>query len=954
MSPAFGNRSPMGQLQTTLGERYRVLRSLGGGRMTETFRATDGAKNRDVIVKVLVRSLAEHIDPTRFTAEMARAAAITHPNCAPVVDCACSDEVIGVVQPAIQGESLRSRLVWGPLSVGETIAVLRDVARALDAVHAAGIVHADVKPENIFCTGDAVIVTDIGIASAVMHASALPTSTLTRTGIDVGSPTYFAPEQANGDNIDARADWYAVGVMAFEMLTGLPPFQSPTDAGMLVEHATVMPPDIVHRRTGLPASLSALVMQWLSKDPSRRPADLDLIERALDAAVQGPYVGPVAVWQPPVTAELRNVRTPPPMAVITPPKPARTRMRFVDAVVSSLNQSSTPNRTAANGASGKRAPRRTDAAPAPTRSPRERQLAIIATLATVLVVAASTFGMVQLFRFDGDAPEPPPAAAPKMFQLSASKVPAVAVRPIWIVALPEPDARWQALLTAARTTVRAQLPGAALVPLAQSDTALADTTAMRALAFARSAIAVSVVRTTQNQRSDLNVLVMTDSATTSCRYQQPVNPAVDTTAQLIELQQRWLGMLAYRHNVVLQQRLPGTPGAPELTHLCRFVRYDALMLLASARADSLRPALQRVAELDRALALDSTLAEARAERTRLVALAGNTAAATAVAGIHQERARADVSLLQQIERDPAGAFTMAKRAAATGEASTSVWALAALAAGHPREVLEALDVLGTRIDTVAGALMGPDMKTALRADAQYMMGHDSLALATVLPALNLNASMLSSVALPAAAALGDTMRWNGLLRGARVTSADERLSALLLAGDIASANGRDSVAQRWYRQALAEGEPLVARASARVQLQVGIARRRTHNFAGADSLLAPLESQSDSTVARQARLTRALLAVERHDENAIVAAERWMREDVDQRRRWDAALNLARLYVLNGNLPAAAQFVRTALEFGMPRLHRTATARIGDLRAEPELKSLLSTAEGRALIIPAN
>jgi hypothetical protein len=168
--------------------------------------------------------------------------------------------------------------------------------------------------------------------------------------------------------------------------------------------------------------------------------------------------------------------------------------------------------------------------------------------------------------------------------------------------------------------------------------------------------------------------------------------------------------------------------------------------------------------------------------------------------------------------------------------------------------------------------------------------------------------------------------------------------------------GKDAVAQRWYQRAASESEPLLRTGTPlpSVIMTVAMARRRARNFIGADELLAPLESHRDPDVARAARLARALVAVEQRDENAIATAERWMRDDVERNKHWDSALALARLHALRGNATTAVQFLRTALSLGMPRLQRTSTGRVGDLRAEPDLKSLLAVPDGRALLLPTD
>src|SRR3954468_15177243 len=197
--------------------------------MSRVFVARDEALGRDVVVKVLAPELAEGLSVERFTREVRLAARLQHPNIVPVLSAGTVDALPYYTMPYIDGPSLRVRLADGPLSVSETISILRDVARALMAAHAAGVVHRDIKPENVLLTGGAAVVADFGIAKALTSArGAAGGSTfaaLTQAGMSLGTPAYMAPEQAAGDEgVDHRADLYAWGLVAWEMLAGRHPF----------------------------------------------------------------------------------------------------------------------------------------------------------------------------------------------------------------------------------------------------------------------------------------------------------------------------------------------------------------------------------------------------------------------------------------------------------------------------------------------------------------------------------------------------------------------------------------------------------------------------------------------------------------------------------------------------------------------------------------------------------
>jgi serine/threonine protein kinase len=219
------------RLQAALGAAYTLERELGGGGMSRVFVAEDTRLGRRVVVKVLAPDLAAGLSPERFEREIRLAARLQHPNVVPVLAARERDGLAYYTMPYVEGESLRARLARdGRLSVEAAVAILRDVVRALEYAHAHGVVHRDVKPDNILLAGSAAAVADFGIAKALHAARTAGAAdpapeTLTRVGTSLGTPAYMAPEQAAGDpDVDARADVYAWGVVAYELLAGAPPF----------------------------------------------------------------------------------------------------------------------------------------------------------------------------------------------------------------------------------------------------------------------------------------------------------------------------------------------------------------------------------------------------------------------------------------------------------------------------------------------------------------------------------------------------------------------------------------------------------------------------------------------------------------------------------------------------------------------------------------------------------
>jgi dienelactone hydrolase len=259
------------QLQAALGPAYTLGRELGGGGMSRVFLADDTRLGRTVVVKVLAPELAAGINAERFEREIRVAASLQQANIVPLLSAGESDGLPFFIMPFVDGQSLRMRLASGPpLTPAECLSILRDVTRALSYAHAHGVVHRDIKPDNVLLSHGAAEVTDFGIAKAIHAARVMPgADTLTQLGTSVGTPAYMSPEQAAGDpNLDHRADLYAVGVLGYEMIVGHPPFEG-TPQAIMAAHLSTAPPTIA-RREDVPPSLVRIIMKCLSKDPAGR------------------------------------------------------------------------------------------------------------------------------------------------------------------------------------------------------------------------------------------------------------------------------------------------------------------------------------------------------------------------------------------------------------------------------------------------------------------------------------------------------------------------------------------------------------------------------------------------------------------------------------------------------------------------------------------------------------
>jgi eukaryotic-like serine/threonine-protein kinase len=273
--------------------QYRILREIGAGGMATVYLAYDVRHERDVAIKVLKRDLAAIIGADRFIAEIRTTAHLRHPHILPLFDSGAADGLPFYVMPFVDGESLRSRLRQGPLPIAEAVKILREIADALAHAHASGIIHRDIKPDNVLLSGRHVFLADFGVARAVA-AHLADDQTVTGTSVMVGTPTYMAPEQVTASAIDHRCDIYAFGVMAYELLTGAPPFQG-TRQEIVTAHLTGSPVPLTTLRPETPAPLASAVMRCLQKRPEQRWQRLDDMFPVLDgAAVDGLAASPQA------------------------------------------------------------------------------------------------------------------------------------------------------------------------------------------------------------------------------------------------------------------------------------------------------------------------------------------------------------------------------------------------------------------------------------------------------------------------------------------------------------------------------------------------------------------------------------------------------------------------------------------------------------------------------------
>ena len=258
------------RLTTALAGRYRIERELGRGGMATVYLAEDLRHHRRVAIKVLDPEVAAAIGSERFLREIETVAQLTHPHILPLHDSGEADRLLYYVMPYVEGESLRQRLSREKqLPVDEAVRIAREVADALDHAHRAGIVHRDVKPENVLLEAGHAVVADFGIARAVAAGS----GSRTTSGVTLGTPMYMSPEQGAGSrDLDGRSDLYSLGCVVYEMLAGQPPFMGPTAVSLAHQHLNVAPRPVTELRPAVPAGMARAIGRALAKTPADRYA----------------------------------------------------------------------------------------------------------------------------------------------------------------------------------------------------------------------------------------------------------------------------------------------------------------------------------------------------------------------------------------------------------------------------------------------------------------------------------------------------------------------------------------------------------------------------------------------------------------------------------------------------------------------------------------------------------
>ena len=274
-------------LQSALAPSYTLDRELTGGGMSRVFLATDTTLGRKVVIKVLPPELAAGVNHDRFRREIQVAAQLQHPHIVPLLSAGEQASLIWYTMPYINGHSLRDAIARGErFSVRDVVRLMREVAEGLSYAHGMGVIHRDIKPGNVLLQGTHALVTDFGVSKAI--SAAMPSSGYTSAGMAIGTPAYMAPEQIAADPAaDHRMDLYALGLLAYELLTGKVPFKEASPQQTMAAQLTRDPVPVETTRADIPPAFAALIKRLLAKDPNDRPDSAAAVVTALDAIATG-------------------------------------------------------------------------------------------------------------------------------------------------------------------------------------------------------------------------------------------------------------------------------------------------------------------------------------------------------------------------------------------------------------------------------------------------------------------------------------------------------------------------------------------------------------------------------------------------------------------------------------------------------------------------------------------
>jgi len=284
-------------IRAALGGRYIIEREIGRGGMAVVYLAKDVQHDRDVAVKVLDHHVSQEFIAERFLREIHVTAKLIHPNIIPLLDSGRLGNVLYYVTPFAAGESLRQRINRErQLPLRDVLRITGEIADALEAAHQAGVIHRDVKPENVLLVSGHAVVCDFGIARAL---SVVGANTLTGIGVSIGTPSYMSPEQAAAETVDGRSDIYALGCVMYEMLAGDPPFSGTNMQRVMAQHAATPVPSVRLTRPAIPISVDLVLAKALEKSPADRYQTAGQLRNAIDDLIEANASGSVVAQRAP-------------------------------------------------------------------------------------------------------------------------------------------------------------------------------------------------------------------------------------------------------------------------------------------------------------------------------------------------------------------------------------------------------------------------------------------------------------------------------------------------------------------------------------------------------------------------------------------------------------------------------------------------------------------------------
>jgi len=270
------------RLYAALGDRYHIERTFGEGGLATVYLARDLKHGRDVAIKVLKSELSAAVGAEAFTREMAAAATLSHPNILSIFEWGDADGTLFCVMPSARGHTLRHVIdSAGQLSVGESIRIAGEIAGALDYANDCGVLHRDVKPQNVILEDGRLLLADFGIGNAM---ATIEGGALAKASIGIGTPEYMSPEQVAGEPVDSRSDVYSLACVLYEMLVGEPPFVGPATQVVISKRFMQTPPSVSVIRDGIPRPVACALQSALARSPGDRPRSAGaFVESLLDA-----------------------------------------------------------------------------------------------------------------------------------------------------------------------------------------------------------------------------------------------------------------------------------------------------------------------------------------------------------------------------------------------------------------------------------------------------------------------------------------------------------------------------------------------------------------------------------------------------------------------------------------------------------------------------------------------